>query len=138
MKRLIPFCLSLLLLASAACLPTPTEEYVVSKADNVLEQKLNATPKPMEDTVEQQTNDSPAKAQSVPETTAAPVQTQVFPTRWDEDAEQIREYVTLAIHADVEAKADGLYPVYRTRAASFTEAQVIGLAEKLLGKPKER
>ena len=47
MKRLIPFCLSLLLLASAACLPTPTEEYVVSKADNVLEQKLNATPKPI-------------------------------------------------------------------------------------------
>ncbi|MBQ6078425.1 MAG: hypothetical protein IJK88_10055 [Clostridia bacterium] len=138
MKRLIPFCLSLLLLASAACLPTPTEEYVVSKADNVLEQKLNATPKPMEDTVEQQANDSTAKAQSVPETTAAPVQTQVFPARWDEDAEQIREYVTLAIHADVEAKADGLYPVYRTRAASFTEAQVIGLAEKLLGKPKER
>ncbi len=136
MKRMILFCLSALLFASVACLPTPEEAYVVSKADNVLEQKLNAAP--MEDTVSAKTNDAPGQAKPVPEKTAAPVQTQFFPEHWDEDAENIREHVTLAIHADVEAKADGLYPVYRTRAASFTEAQVIGLAEKLLGKPKER
>ena len=138
MKRTILFCLMFLLVTSMACLPTPEQEYVVSKADNVLEQKLNAAPKPMEDTVFAQTEEKPGQAQSIPEKTAAPVQTQFFPERWDEDAEQIREYVTLAIHADVEAKPDGLYPVYKTRSVSFTEAQVIALAEKLLGRPKER
>lgn len=138
MKRLILFCLSALLLASAACLPTPEQEYVVSKADNALEQKLNATPNPMEDTVSAQTNEKPGQAQPVPEYTAAPMQTQIFPDRWDEDAIHIREYVTLAIRADIDSKSDGLYPVYKTRAVSFTKAQVIGLAEKLLGKPKKR
>ncbi len=138
MKRIRILFLCVAMLLSAACLPTPEQAYVVSKADNVLEQKLNAIPKPLEDTVSVQTNESPAEMQSVTETTAAPIQAQFFPDRRDEDAEHIREYVTLAIHADVESKPDGLYPVYRTRAVSFTEAQVIALAEQLLGKPKER
>ncbi|MBR4906791.1 MAG: hypothetical protein IKZ44_08025 [Clostridia bacterium] len=141
MKRCIIVLLALLFLTG--CLPTPEQEFVVSKSDNILEQKLNATPKPLEDTVsvsktEESASLPPLDETTAPDPTAAPLQTQFFPSRWDEDAEHIREYVTLAIHADIETKADGLYPVYRTREEQLTDAQVIELANKLLSKPKER
>lgn len=136
MKRLLVIFLTLLLLG---CLPTPEQAFVVSKSDNVLEQKLNATPKPAEETVAVST-DEPRESvpEPVNEPTEAPLKAQFFPERWDEDAENIREYVTFAIHADVEAKADGLYPVYKTRPEPITEEQVIALANKLLTKPEER
>ena len=136
MKRLIPLILSVLCLC--ACLPTPEQEYVIGKADNVLEQKLNATPIPMEESVTaQQTTDSAAPV-SVPEATDAPLRTQFFPDRWDEDATAIRDYVTLSVHADVVSKADGLYPVYKTRSEKVTEQRVIELANQMLTKPVER
>lgn len=136
MKRLIV--IFLMLTCLCACLPTPEQEYVISKADHVLEQKLNAAAIPQEDTVFSQQSGSAEKTQSLPEQTDAPVAAQFFPERWDEDAENIREYVTLAIHADVESKADGLYPVYRTRTEQLTDETVIAFANKLLNKPAER
>jgi len=140
MKRLLMVLLALLL--TAGCLPTPEREYVVGKSDNVLEQKLNATPAPAEDTVSvsasAETEPREAVSDAPAEPTEAPMQAQFFPERWDEDAESIREHVTLAIHADVETKADGIYPVYRTRSEPITEEQVIALADMLLTKPKER
>ena len=134
MKRLIAGFISLVFLC--ACVPTPEQAFVVSKADNVLEQKLQATPKPVEDTVPALSKGQ--KAQSLPETTGTPTQAQFFPDRWDEDAQSIRDHVTLAVHADVIAKADGLYPVYRTRTEPITEARVIALADLLLSKPAMR
>ena len=136
MKRLIAGFISLVFLC--ACVPTPEQAFVVSKADNVLEQKLQATPKPVEDTVPALPEGQTAQAQSMPETTGTPTQTQFFPDRWDEDAQSIRDHVTLAVHADVIAKADGLYPVYRTRTEPITEARVIALADLLLSKPVAR
>lgn len=140
MKRIIPVLLACLLLC--ACLPTPEQEYVVSKNDNVLEQKLNATPLPEEDTVAAVTTDRPAdrpapSAAATDAPTSAPSGTQRFSDRWDEEAGSIRDHVTLSIHADVVTKADGLYPVYKTRQAPFTERRVIEIAETLLQKPEK-
>ena len=50
MKRILLLLLTVLLLA---CVPTPEQEYVVNKSDDVLEEKLHATPIPSsEDTVD--------------------------------------------------------------------------------------
>lgn len=136
MKRIIV--LLSLLLCLCACLPTPEQEYVVSKADDVLEQKLRATPVPIEDSVAAQQSQGSNKPVAAPETTDAPLSVQSFPDRWDEDAEPLREYVSLAFHADVRTKADGLYPVYKTRSEPITAERVIELANLLLSKPVER
>lgn len=140
MKRmLIAFLLCAVL---CACLPTPTEEYVVSKSDNLAEQKILGAVLTEEQAdvpearIEAAQSGAPTdRPESEPE---RQVKTQFFPTRLDEEATPIRDHVTLAIHADVESKADGVYPVYRTRMQPFTAEQVIALATKLLGKPKER
>ena len=124
MKRIIILCLSLVLLL--ACLPTPEQEYIVNKGDETVEEKINATPKP-------------AKI-SEPNATEAPgfasaTEPQRFPDRWDEDAAEVNAHVTISVHADVIQKADGLYPVYRTKSAPLTEADAQALAMQLLGKP---
>lgn len=136
MKRIIV--LLSLLLCLCACLPTPEQEYVVSKADDELEQKLRATPVPIEDSVAAQQSQGSNKPVAAPETTDAPLSVQSFPDRWDEDAEPLREYVSLAFHADVRTKANGLYPVYKTRSEPITAERVIELANLLLSKPVER
>lgn len=147
MKRCMILLLVLLLLAG--CLPTPEQEYVINKSDNVLEEKLSATPVTQNVTIATPMPNADDLAQSAEETrppatgsasepVQAPLREQFFPARYDEEAEPIRDYVTLAFHADVVTRADGLYPVYRTRQEPFTQAQVIDLANKLLSQPKER
>lgn len=136
MKRIILLLLSLTMLC--ACLPTPEQEYIVNKSDSVLEQKIFATEKPEEDRVETVSHAEDKPLSAPPEPSEAPVKGQFFPERYDEDAVQIRDYVTLAFHADVHTKADGLYPVYKTQEAPITDAQVIALANLLLEKPAER
>ena len=52
MKRIIAVLLMLLLLA--ACQPTPDHDFVINKGDDIVEQKLSATPvpaQPVEDAV---------------------------------------------------------------------------------------
>ena len=127
---------SLLLLC--ACQPTPETEFVINKGDNVLEQKLYATPEPVADTVSLHENASAApESEPANEPTAEPVKQQLFPDRWDEDGIKLREHATLSIHTDIETRADGQYPAYRTKAEPFTEEQVIRFAEILLPKPVE-
>ena len=136
MKRI--FCI-LFVVLFCACVPTPEQEYVIGKGDDLAEQKIHAAPF-SEDTVSvpQTADDAPTSAaqKDAPET-ERPIKAQTFPTRWDEDAFPIRDYVTLAIHADVKTKADGLYPVYRTQRETLTSETVAALLEQLLGKPKE-
>ena len=143
MKRMMVLLLALAMLC--ACQPTPEHEYVVNKGDNTVEDKLNATPKTEETTVQLQP--SAAATQSAPEPPAVetpkpeqPVEAlapQRFPDRWDEDAADVNAHVSIAAHADVIQKADGLYPVYRLKDAPLTEAEAQALAEKLLGTPTE-
>ena len=135
MKRIIVLCLLLALLL--ACVPTPEQEFIVNKGDSTVEDKINAAPKPAEDTVGLQsdanTAENPASESGNP--TEAPLAPQRFPDRWDEDAEKINERVTISMHADVIQKENGLYPVYRTKDAPLTDADVQSLAAKLLDKP---
>ena len=136
MKRM--FCI-LFVVLFCACVPTPEKEFIISKEDNLAEQKIHAAPL-TEDTVSvpqssanapigDGANGTPAKDS---ERTA---KAQTFPTRWDEEAFLIREYVTLAIHADVETKADGLYPVVETRNETMSNETVIALLGQLLKQP---
>ncbi len=127
MKRIIILCLICTLLL--ACVPTPEEEFVVNKVDNVVEQKLNATPiseaaDPTEDT-----------PQNVPEETAPTLQAQRFPEHWSDTA-VINEWLTITYDADITQKADGLYPVFRTRRERFTQAEIGEMLGKLLPKPE--
>ena len=137
MRRMIAVLLLLCLLT--ACVPTPEHEFVVNKADDVVEQKLNATPVPAnvpEDTVAESTNPiEPASEQTQP--TAAALAPQTFPERWDEDAEKFSDHVTVAAHADVVQKADGLYPVWRTRGREISAEEAAKLVSALLPKPTE-
>lgn len=138
MKKHIIIILLASLLLLCACQPTPETEIVINKGDNVLEQKLYATTAPVSDTVSlnESTADKPDNNRTF-EPTAAPISRQVFPDRWDEDGIRLREHATLSIHADVETRADGQYPAYRTKAEPFTEEQVIRFAEILLPRPVE-
>ena len=110
MKKICIFILSMLLLCTA-CQPTPEVEFVVNKGDDVMEEKLAATQD------------------------GATEQRQTFPDRWDEGPETVNERLTLTVQAEVIEKADGLYPVYRTRQHTMTQEEVISLVEQLLPPP---
>lgn len=150
MKKRIIIIFFATLLLFCACQPTPEAEIVINKGDNVLEQKLYATAKPVEDSVtlientSAASNDEAKSEPTVPNTgianepTAKPVKQQVFPDRWDEDGIQLREHVTLSIHTDVITRADGQYPAYRTRVEPFTEEDVARIADILLSRPVAR
>lgn len=138
MKKHIFIILLAALMLLCACQPTPETEFVINKGDNVLEQKLYATPEPVAVTVSLHENASAApESEPASEPTAAPIRQQLFPDRWDEDGIKLREHATLSIHTDIETRADGQYPAYRTKAEPFTEEQVIRFAEILLPKPVE-
>lgn len=109
MKRLFLIFLSLVLLL--ACVPTPEEEFVVNKGDNVTEHQIR-------------------NEQSE--------ETQCFPDRWDEDETLDCGKITVSIHADVVQRPDGVYPVYRTRREVFSQERTAALLSALLGTPKSR
>ena len=109
MKRIAGLMVLVLLLC--ACVPTPEQEFVVNKSENAVEQKLSASPKP--------------------EQKAA----MLFPDHWKEDPYQPYDRFTIEIDAEIVQKADGIYPVYRTRGRDFTDADASDFAEKVLDKP---
>ncbi len=111
MKRIVVLLLAVLMLAG--CQPTPEQEFVVNKGDDTVEQKLK---EPQGDV------QSGAGRQS-------------FPDRWDEEPLKESEHLVVRAHADVRTKADGLYPVYRTREAEITADTVENIAVKFLDKP---
>lgn len=138
MKKRIVIIFFAALLLFCACQPTPETEIVVNKGDNVLEQKLYATPEPVTDSVSMNASPSDAaNANRTFEPTATP-STQIFPDRWDEDGIQLREHVTLSVHTDVITRADGQYPAYRTRVEPFTEEDIARIAGVLLPRPVAR
>lgn len=106
MKRMMAILLMLCMLT--ACLPTPGTEFVVNKGDKTVEQKLSTTYD----------------------------KEQHFPARWDEDAYDANEYLSISFKAEVLTKADGLYPVYRTRGAEITGEEATRWANTLLAKPE--
>lgn len=109
MKRIVILCLLLALLV--ACQPTPEEEFVVNKGDNVTEHQIRS----------EQSDDA-----------------QRFPDRWDEDKALDCGKITVSIHADVIQRPDGVYPVYRTRREVFSQERTAALLSALLGTPKSR
>lgn len=112
MKRIIILCLSLALLF--ACVPTPEQEFIVNKGDDIVEQKLNETPDP----------DSGSIAAR-----------QTFPDRWDEDKIVENDRLIVRANTEIHVRTDGLYPVYRTRPTEITKEMVENVAIKFLDKP---
>ncbi len=123
MKRIAVLLLALILLL--ACVPTPEQEFVVNKGDGTVEQKLNETPIPAAE----------AQPEQAPEETAPALQAQRFPEHWTDTA-VINEWLTITYDADIVQKADGLYPVYRTRRERYTQAEIGAMLDQLLPKPK--
>ncbi len=117
MKNCQRFCLLVFVLCFCACVPTPSEEFVVYRGDDTLEQKLVATaaPEPAPDT---------AKPAALP-----------FPASWRIAAYDINDRVRIEIDAAIVQKADGVYPIWRTREGSFSDGDMVSFAEKLLPKP---
>jgi hypothetical protein len=109
MKRIVIACLLLSLLL--ACVPTPEKEFIVNKGDNVTEHRIR----------DEQTQE-----------------VQAFPDRWDEDGTIDCGSITVSIHADVEQRADGVYPVYRTRRTAFTQESIAAILTAMLGTPTSR
>lgn len=121
MKRIWMLLLAALLILG--CQPTPEKEFIVNKGDNTIEEKLNATPKPVsEDEIGLSDPTEDGNGQQ-------------FPARWDAEPIEVRNGLTIAAHADVVTKADGRYPVYKSRAAGMPKERAAELAEKILGKP---
>ena len=114
MKRICIFIFSFILIFTA-CQPTPEVEFVVNKGDEVVEEKLNA-----------------------PQEGAERMIVQTFPDRWDEGPTKVNDRLTLTAEAEVVQKADGLYPVYRTRSVTWTQGEVAELLNKLLAPPVAR
>ena len=110
--------LALLLLAClflVACLPTPDPEYVVNKADNIVEQKVGAN--------------------GTADSAAAKDAAQRFPDRWDEDTYKVNDWLSIGFKAEVVQKADGLYPVFRTRKDVITSEEMTTWATAVLPAP---
>lgn len=118
MKRLW---ILLLAFAFCACLPTPETEFVVNKADNILENKLQSTAVPAESTTD--TIEAP---------TSAP---QRIPDHWTEEYEA-NETLTISVDAEIITKSDGVYPVFRTKSERFDTTRISELLQALLPKPK--
>lgn len=142
MKRIIVILLMLCMLA--ACQPTPDHDFVINKGDDVVEQKLSATPvpaQPVEDTVAVTDKpENPASTAADPEREtkpAAALAPQTFPERWDEDAVKFSDNLSIAAHADVVQRADGLYPVWRTRGREISPEEAAKIVSALLPKPTE-
>lgn len=131
MKRIVCICLLLSLLL--ACVPTPEHEFIINKADSTVEDKIHAAPKLTEDSAAWNTETEGGSTEPF----EAPTQPQIFPDRWDEDAVKINDRVSISVHADVIQKADGLYPVFRTKDAPMTEERAREIVTKLLDKPVE-
>ena len=83
----------------AGCQPTPEEPFVVSKQDGPLGQEVQAVTVP-----------GPAE-EGMAQAAAAPAL--AFPDRWEE-VQEVRG-ATVTWRADVEVKADGVYPLCRVR-----------------------
>lgn len=172
MKRIIIVLLSLALLA--ACVPTPEKEFVVNKQDDLLEQRLSATPIPVPASAGKGAETAPqptVKIEAEPETdviaapsgepvrepitapsekptaemtpaepTEKPAEQgylQLFPEHWN-DSIAVTDKLNITIDAQIVARADGVYPVYRTKERSFAKEEVLSILNALLPKPVKR
>lgn len=107
------FALALAALLLFGCVPTPTQEYVVNRGDGMLEQTLNESPVAGD---------------------GAEAGRTVFPDRW-QTAFETRDGIPVTVDACVEQKADGVYPVWRTRYAPLTAADAARYCAALLPAP---
>ena len=130
MKRIIALSLCILTLFPCACQPTPDEEYVVNKGDDALEGKIHATQSPAGTSEPGGT----AEGSPAPDETEAFSAVQTFPETWDERIELAEDFYLVA-NAEVITKADGRYPVFRTRIEPFDMDQISELLDKLIGRP---
>ena len=99
MKRLLAITICVLMLALCACQPTPEEEYVINKGDNIAEQKVEA-------------GALPGGMDAQP----------VFPAHWDDDIKT--EYKELAIEADIIVSEQDGCPVHRVARHAFTPEEL--------------
>lgn len=118
MKKLLCILLCLLTLALCACLPTPEEEYVVNKGDDLAEDKINSTALPVVSPDPAETGEPSPWKDSAGQA--------VFPERWEDNIRT--DYKEMMISADVVTSGMKSYPVQLVRKRDFTSDETARMA----------
>ena len=107
MKRMRRISILLLTAVLLACVPTPDTEYIVNKTDGILESRIRET--------------------AAPEGEAVPTGGQPFPDRWETTFDTSGGGI-VTVNAAILQKADGVYPVIRTKKGEITKDDAVRLA----------
>lgn len=130
MKKLVCALMCVLMLLLCACQPTPDEEYVVNKGDNVAEERINATALPVTSANPTEDAESTETAQpDEPSPWQEAAGQAVFPERWEFHIKT--QYKEMFISADVVTSGQESYPVRLIRKGSYSENDLIKVAEYL-------
>lgn len=109
MKKLVTIIWAFLIVFLVACQPTPDREYIVNRADGVIEQRLSAT-------------GSPKVVNSIP-------------NHWTEAKVHLNARVSVIFDATIVQKEENIYPVYRTRSAKISPKETTQWITKILPQP---
>lgn len=126
MKRAITVILSAVMLLLCGCQPTPKEEYVANKGDNIAEERINASALPT------------ATPSAVGGQTPTPTEIDysspwedwsgqaVFPERWEDNIKN--EAKEIIISADIITSGQESYPVQLVRRTKFKVDDIMKVA----------
>jgi hypothetical protein len=114
MKKEIIICIISIMLV-CACVPTPTEEFVVNRSDNVAQQIIEASPVPE---ISEQGHFVPIS----------------FPEEWNDMIET--PHLSIPIKAEVITSGQSIYPVRTVQKKRFTASDVAPIANILLSDRK--
>ncbi|MDO4565575.1 MAG: DUF6034 family protein, partial [Clostridia bacterium] len=137
MKRILTVLLSALMLCSMACQPTPEEDIVVNRAEGNLEERIFASPVPIEaeipaPTSEDEDEPSPTigdNEELLPYSEGA-TGALTFPDHWTDDLSN--EYVKVRIDADIITSGQTTYPVYLVEEKKFSDEDYARIFQSLI------
>lgn len=114
MKRLVSL---MLLFCMLACVPTPEQEIVINKGDGLVEDRIAATPVP----VEQANADEPL-------VTAKPY---IIPSHWNSDAITVRD-TNVVFDADIITSGQTVFPIRKVQKRPFTNEDIEQVLIKMI------
>ncbi|MDO4565678.1 MAG: DUF6034 family protein [Clostridia bacterium] len=125
MKRVFALLLATLMLSSLACQPTPEEDIVVNRAEGNLEERIFASPAPIETEAI-----TPADGETLSPFEESTTGAQTFPERWMGDIST--EYVTVRIDAEIITSGQQTYPVYMVEQNYFSIEDYLRLFQSVI------
>ncbi|MDO4544418.1 MAG: DUF6034 family protein [Clostridia bacterium] len=139
MKRILTLLLAALMLCTLACQPTPEEDIVVNKGEGTLEERIFASPVPIETEIPAPTSEdgdedapSPTSGDNeelLPYSEGA-TGTLTIPEHWTDDLSN--EYVKVRIDADIITSGQTTYPVYLVEEKTFSDEDYARIFQSLI------